>query len=122
MLARFGVRWSLSPMVSSVYSTPGICRMSRATRSAARSVTARLEPSGVRSETWNCASSVAGSSDFCTRFISNGDARERADAGEHDDPAVPHREAQHRHVDALPAGGRKCSRAAPCRAPASSGA
>ncbi len=51
MLARLGVRWLLSPMVSSVYSTPGIPRMSRATRSAARSVTARLEPSGVRRET-----------------------------------------------------------------------
>ena len=74
MPARFGVRWSLSPMVRSVPSTPGSSRIARAKRSAMRSVAARLVPSGVRMFTTNSASSTGGRKLFCTIFISVGTA------------------------------------------------
>ena len=57
-------------MVTSVVETSGQVRTSRAIRSAARLVAARLVPSGVRTLISNCASSFLGRKPFGTAFTS----------------------------------------------------
>ena len=60
MFARLRVTPESLPIVTSVWSTPGSARISRATRSAWRRVSARLVPSGARMLTSNSATSFGG--------------------------------------------------------------
>ncbi len=58
------MRASSSPTVTSVASTSGSSRISRATRSPTSSVAATLRPSGRRISTSNCALSSIGKKPF----------------------------------------------------------
>ena len=60
MEARLTVCCWPPPIVTSVSVTPGICRMSAATRSTSADVAASVEPSGARTLTSNCDWSSTG--------------------------------------------------------------
>ena len=70
MTPRFLVRCWSSPIVKSVRSTPGTCRMRLAIELAIFSVDWRLAPSGARTCTSNCDSSSCGRKFLFTRMNS----------------------------------------------------